>query len=698
MLPYNAPMIDYSSIFKNSKIVIKRKKVNDVLTNFEYYNISAAFDIETSSFLDKSGDKSATMYLWSCAIEDLVVYGRTWQDWLELTELLTSIAGLNHQLRLVIYVHNLAYEFAFMRKWFTWSESFFIDVRKPSYCVSGGIEYRCSYILSGMSLAMLAKTYHLEDKLVGDLDYDLIRHSKTPLTTKELGYSERDVVIVVAYIRLMIEKDGDITKIKMTNTSYVRDYCRRRCFGLELKIKNQYQAYHRLMKKLTLTPEELEMCKRAFAGGFTHSNPGYTNEIISDVTSEDFTSAYPTVLISEMYPMSEGELVKIRKASDLKYNLEHYCCIFDVKLKNYRQTFQEDFYISKSKCFLIKGGKYSNGRVIKADELAITLTDVDFKILEKIAKWDEIEIGKFYIYRKAYLPTPIVESCLHFYSSKTTLKGVDDKEDLYLLYKGMLNSIYGCMVTAIDKELITYDSELGVYAQEHKGIDALVDCYNTSKTRFLFYPWGVYITAYNRANLWAGILEAGEDYIYSDTDSIKIKNITKHQAWLDAYNKEIIDKLERACKYHKLNPELLRPKTVKGVEKPLGVWDFDGHYEKFKTLGAKRYLTYDGKEYHLTCAGLNKKLGMEFLKNFKNPFKEFKDDMTIPAEYSGRLVMAYLDYEQSGEVVDYLGNSGSYHELTTVHSSKSDFNLSMDDEFLRYIESLQAEVINIEEV
>ena len=54
-------------------------------------------------------------------------------------------------------------------------------------------------------------------------------------------------------------------------------------------------------------------------------------------------------------------------------------------------------------------------------------------------------------------------------------------------------------------------------------IEDLLSRYNKSWSRFLFFPWGVWCTAYARKSLWAGIIACGPDYIYSDTDSLKLR-------------------------------------------------------------------------------------------------------------------------------------------------------------------------------
>ena len=89
--------------------------------NIGYVNIPAAFDIETSSFYI-NGEKQSTMYIWMFGIDNMVTYGRTWTEFETFIHVLEKVMGLNFDTRLVVYVHNLAYEFQFMRKHLEWNE------------------------------------------------------------------------------------------------------------------------------------------------------------------------------------------------------------------------------------------------------------------------------------------------------------------------------------------------------------------------------------------------------------------------------------------------------------------------------------------------------------------------------------------------------------------------------------------------
>ena len=147
------------------KVVRDRKKL--------YYNLPMSFDIETSSFYEdkngiiytneqykklnrNTGRKKAIMYIWQFAICDNVIYGRTWNDFLYFIRKLHSYLDLDNNY-IIVYIHNLSYEFQFMCKWFKWFNVFADSERKPIKAeTENHIIFKCSYRLSGYSLAVVA--------------------------------------------------------------------------------------------------------------------------------------------------------------------------------------------------------------------------------------------------------------------------------------------------------------------------------------------------------------------------------------------------------------------------------------------------------------------------------------------------------------------------------------------------------------
>ena len=241
-------------------------------------------------------------------------------------------------------------------------------------------------------------------------------------------------------------------------------------------------------------------------------------------------------------------------------------------------------------------------------------------------------------------------------------------------------------VTDIVREIIDYlDNE---YITTKPVLEEAIEQYNKAGKRFLFYPWGVWVTAYARRNLFTGILACGKDYVYSDTDSIKVLNPDNHWDYINSYNADVQKKLEAAAQFHGIDPAEFSPLNRKGVPKPIGVWDFEGMYDEFKTLGAKRYLVREGDEYELTVAGVNKKKARDYLvKTFKNPMDGLKDGLVVPPEYSGRLTLTYCDDECHGYVTDYLGNSGEYHELSYIHMEPSEYHMTLSEDYKYFLEN-----------
>lgn len=655
--------------------------------NISYYNVPAAFDIETSSFY-MNEEKNADMYIWQFGILNWVTYGRTWDEFISFIKVLSNVLDLSPDMKLIVYVHNLAYEWQWMRKRFKWDKVFFLDERKPVYAQTGGIEFRCSLKLSSKSLAKVGDDLvkYKEHKHVGDLDYQLNRFHSTPLTEEELGYCEADIRVLLAYIQEKIENEGMICYIPLTNTGYVRNHCRRACFA-------RYKDYRTLMEQLTLDPDEYKQLKRGFAGGFTHANARYVAEgkesPLKDVGSFDFTSSYPAVMLTEQFPMSKSTLIgHIDDWNQFHYYLKNYCCLFDVTLTNVFPKVDYDHPISRSKLIKFEGITEDNGRIVTAESITLTMTEQDWFVFDDFYNYETIDIKKFRIYEKRFLPKPFYKAILDLYKKKTELKDVDGEEINYMISKNMLNAAYGMIVTDIVRDVLEYDYENSEYLGAVKpDLQEAIEKYNTSKKRFLFYPWGVWVTAYARRNLFSGILACGKDYIYSDTDSIKIFNPEEHMDYINSYNDRLLSRINSTARYLGINPESYSPKNRKGIPKPIGVWEYEGKYKRFKTLGAKRYLVekQDGS-YVLTVAGVNKKKACQYLiENFDDPFEGFTHDLIVPAEYSGRLTLTYIDKPCDGLGTDYLGNKAEYHEKSFIHMEPSDYNLTMSAEYRGFI-------------
>ena len=330
----------------------------------------------------------------------------------------------------------------------------------------------------------------------------------------------------------------------------------------------------------------------------------------------------------------------------------------------------------------------NNGRIYSADSITTTLTEIDYAIMKQCYTWDDIAVSNVKYAIKNYLPKSIIFSVLDLYQKKTELKDVQGMEVEYLLSKGMLNSIYGMTVTDIVKPLVTYQTEWGA---ETLNLTDEINKYNESKNRFLFYPWGVWVTAYARRNLWSGILATGNDYIYSDTDSLKILNYEKHKPYIEHFDNQIINKMVEMCEYYDFDLDLLAPVTKEGKEKIIGIWDLDGHYKRFKTLGAKRYLYEDDSgKLHLTVAGLSKQNGVKYmLEQSENDnlkvFDMFNDDLFIPSDRTGKMTHTYIDHEQEYFVTDYLGNETLVKTETGVHLENCEFTLSISNQFKDFL-------------
>lgn len=568
----------------------------------EYINMLNAFDIETSTI--QIGEKhEGFMYLWQfCLDNGQVIMGRTWSEFLEFCGKLSNIYELHKRKRLVIYVHNLAYEFQFISRFFEWEKVFAVGSRKVVNAVTTtGLEFRCSYKLTNMSLEKWTQQskHCIHVKLADSVDYHVLRTPSTQLDSNMLAYGYSDVKGVTESLLDYLE-DDTLGTIPMTSTGFVRRECR------EAVKKNPRNRYKMLDAKLNV--DVYKMCKEALRGGNTHGSRFFVGKIVKDVDSYDVASSYPYVQMTKYFPMSPFKKAIFKKGEDLDDLCRRYCVLFRVAFLGLKLKSGVPIpYLSSSKMLDNRKMRCFNGRVLSADYCYMTITEIDYKIIKQQYTWDEQYVGDVYIAARGKLPKELRDEIRHFFQQKCELKTGDPY--YYMKSKNRLNGIFGMTCTDIVRDDWIYDD--GEWRCEKADISEALESYYKSRNSFLFYQHGLYTTAHARAHLQRLIDVIGSRTIYVDTDSDKCYH--PDHAAIERLNASIRIEAENAGAYA----------DVDGKRYYMGVYEKEKPYDRFITLGAKKYAYEQNGKLCVTVSGVNKKLGGKELgkiENFKNGF------------------------------------------------------------------------------
>lgn len=580
----------------------------------------------------------AFMYHWQACICGECVFGRRWEEFFYLLDVLAEAWHLKEIKRFVIYVHNLGFELTFLYSFLFGRygresvKIFATKEHQPVYVLlPNGIELRCSYKLSNMSLYMLTHTEKGPyEKAWGDLDYKKIRTANTPLTEQEKGYCLLDVLALYHALKSKMHGDRDtIASVPITSTGYPRRECRKAC-----RAWPNYRRDYFIPNALTL--EIYELLEEFRRGGNTHADRHQAARILFDLDSYDYVSEYPGAMELYDYPMGEwSRYGKPETREELEEVMASGRAVL-ARITLVKPKVKDDVpvpYVPIDKIWRKSGKiKGDNGRLLESEGyVSLTICEVDWPIIKKQYELSGgILCEGLWIAPKGPLPEPIRNVISKFFGLKCELKeeiekaeqGVKEDPGNELLItqlndleyriaktKNMLNGIFGMIYTdpvhletllADDgewKEEMPKDKKTGVPLTKAQ----LLDKYNNSRNSFLCYAWGPWVTAYGRMMLDA-LQECAVDpqsgrhvCAYSDTDS------AKSACWDQ-------DKLERLIESQKA---LARERgavyvTKSGKEYLMGYPELDGHYKRFVTLGAKKY-AYEDEEgmLHVTVSGVS---------------------------------------------------------------------------------------------
>ena len=645
-------MIHWSEYHGHEIDVVSKKVDNTIYT----------FDIESTSYLILDGEiisaseylnlneedrekalPCACMYIWQFSINETVYYGRTWEEFKSFLDRIE----LNCDLKKYIFVHNLSFEFQFFSSQFKIKSVMSRKSRKvmSAKLLDYNIEFRCTYYMSNVSLAYLPKLFNLNvQKMVGDLDYTKLRTPATKMTKTELGYCEHDCLVVYEYIKMELLKYKSVNRIPMTSTGKVRK-------ELQSLVMRDYE-YRRITRgSINIKPSVYNMLVDAFAGGYTHANYMYTDEVIPNVDSYDETSAYPYVMVTSKFPMSEFKECHIKTVDDM---LTNYAYLLKVTFHNLKCKYYNNF-ISASKCENIVGALFDNGRIVSAKEVTITLTDIDFRFFLDVYDIESYEINESYYAIYKYLPKKFINFILEKYMNKTKFKNVKGKELDYVKEKNKFNSLYGMTVTNMIRDEVNFDNITGW--SESELTDSLIfdKLLEEKEKTFLSFSWGVWVTAYARDNLLRRMILLDPYVVYSDTDSLKCVQGYDAKVF-DEYNRAVIKKIQKVSSALNIPFDNYAPEDSKGVKHLLGIFECETGagrqytYDKFITQGAKKYCVEIDGQIEITVSGVPKS-GNKCLKRIE----DFRDDLVFDYKYTNKQTIMYNDNQSPVDIVDYLG-------------------------------------------
>lgn len=659
----------------------------------KFDNTIYAFDIETTSYLILDGKqvpaidylklskkeqdssiKCSTMYIWQFSINDIVYYGRTWDE----LKLFLKKLDENVPERKIVFVHNLSFEFQFLKSQFHFKE---VMARKSHKTMTAlmrdyNILFKCSYIMSNCALKYLPDLFNLPvEKMVGDLDYSLMRTSQTDLTDEEMKYCENDCLVVYYYILEELKTYEYVNKIPTTSTGKVRK-------ELQDIIRTDFKYKRLVNKAISIDPHVYNLLCQSFGGGYTHSCYTWTDMIVKDVDSYDEVSAYPYTLVSCRFPSSEFRKCNIKKVSDM---IDNFAYILVVRFTNIKCKYHNNF-ISSSKCRNINNARYDNGRIISAESLEMTITDVDFKFYLKTYT-GQYEILESYFSNYRYLPKTFVSFILDKYEDKTKYKNVEGKEIQYTKAKNLFNSLYGMAVTNEIRDNVEYLDDIQEWQEKELTNEEICDkLIKQKKKAFMNFAWGVWCTSWSRVHLLERLVEGLDDYaIYMDTDSIKLRQ-GYDKTIFEKYNESVIKRLQYVSEKIGIPFERFKPKDTFGEEHILGIFESETKkgrvhtYDFFITQGAKKYAFQIDNKIKITVAGVPKS-GAKALKSLD----DFRDNLVFKYEDTGKNILMYVDAQDSFELTDYLGKKAIVNDKSGCCLLPTTYVLGKSEEYANLI-------------
>ena len=473
------------------------------------------------------------------------------------------------------------------------------------------IEIRDSLKLLPFSVKRIGESFGTKHKKL-DMEYTGFRYAGCEITDSEKEYIANDVLVVKEALEIMFTEGHK----KLTIGS-----C---CLG-EYKKSIGAKNYERLFPnvyEIPINPIHTyetagDWIKHSYRGGWCYLVKGKEKQILTNGTTADVNSLYPSMMSSESgnrYPVGEptfwygnfipDEALKLNRYYFIRTKTRFYLkenMLPFIQIKN-NLLYKGTEALETSDIYNPKDGKYytqyidTKGNIQEAI-VTLTLTMTDFELIKEHYELVDFEIIDGCYFRSAI---GIFDNYIDKYK-KIKLESKGAKRELAKLF---LNNLYGKMASSKNS------SYKLAYVKEDKSIGFTTVIANDKKPGYI--PVGSAITSYAR-NFTIRAAQKnfyGKDkdgFVYADTDSIHCN---------------------------------LPPEKIKGITihpKDFCCWKLEANWDEAIFIRQKTYIEHvthedlqplDEPFYNIKCAGMPQKCKQLFLRSMQGDLAKDDEQLT----------------------------------------------------------------------
>ena len=451
-------------------------------------------------------------------------------------------------------------------------------IRYPS---GAEITFYDSMKIFPMKAEKVGKLYGIK-KLSGDWDYNKYRDENTEITPEEWAYVDHDVMIISrALADYRARGYHENTQASIAYSERLRRTYPRFNKLIAKRMKTKDFDRFREAFPYDIMPLPFELHRHVllgYFGGISWLNPKYACQDIINAHSYDVNSMYPDKMANYPLPVGQPIIINDPTPEDADRMLRAYSCVM--------ADFEDLTLVLKSPRhfpFLMfptndKTSVRMQGKIIACKNEFAVLSGYDYKIMTSEYNIKSMKITKIYLFNSK---KGQYADFIHFFmDQKTAADKVrndpeatpEEKQDAEVkrsIAKVMMNSSYGKDGT----KLLRQCNETFYSPSE----DRLEQKLNSEIALPEYYlPSAIMICAAARFQLFSAARLVRDDFIYSDTDSVKVTD----------RGNEIL----QASPDFDIDPYRL------------GSWGYEGRYDTARFVRQKTYsYTQDGERHYVVC-------------------------------------------------------------------------------------------------